>query len=102
MMNTQLLEARPSCTIVYVRCSVHCCYICMYECTLIRMYVQSYNILRQYGDITLTNGIRNIMEDQYPPIYLSIILKSYLARKRRLADGDTKRKLADTQTDTLT
>ena len=48
------------------------------------------------------NGIRNIMEDQYPPIYLSIILKSYLARKRRLADGDTKRKLADTQTDTLT
>ena len=49
------------------------------------------------------NGIRNIMEDQYPPIYLSIILKSYLARKRRLADGDTKRKLADTQiTDTET
>ena len=39
------------------------------------------------------------MEDQYPLIYLSIILKSYLAR---LADGDTKRKLADTQTDTLT
>ena len=48
------------------------------------------------------NGNRNIMEDQFPPIYLSIILKSYLARKRRLADGDTKRKLADTQTDTLT
>ena len=42
------------------------------------------------------NGIRNIMEDQY---LQSIILKSYLARKRRLADGDTKRKLADTQTD---
>jgi len=48
------------------------------------------------------NGTRNIMEDQYPLIYLSIILKSYLVRKRRLADGDTKRKLADTQTDTLT
>ena len=48
------------------------------------------------------NGIRNIMEDQYPPIYYHIILKSYLARKRRLADGDTKRKLAGTQTDTLT
>ena len=45
------------------------------------------------------NGIRNIMEDQYPPIYLSIILKSHLARKRRSADGETKRKLADTQTD---
>ena len=44
----------------------------------------------------------HIMEDQYPPIYLSIILKSYLARKRRLADGDTIRKLANTQTDTLT
>ena len=58
------------------------------------MYVQSYNILRQYGDITLTNGIRNIMEDQYPPIYLPIILKSYLVRKRRLADGDIKRKSA--------
>ena len=40
------------------------------------------------------------MEDQYPLIYLSIVLKSYLARKRRLADGDIKRKLADTQTDT--
>ena len=40
------------------------------------------------------------LEDQYPPFYLSIILKSYLARKRRLADS--KRKLADTQTDTLT
>ena len=26
------------------------------------------------------------MEDQYPPIYLSIILKSYLVRKRRLAE----------------
>ena len=45
---------------------------------------------------------KNIMEDQYPLIYQSIIRKSYLARKRRLADGDTKRKLADTQTDTLT
>ena len=50
----------------------------------------------------IENGIKNILEDQYPVIYLSIILKSYLARKRRLADGDTKRKLADTQTDTLT
>ena len=49
----------------------------------------------------MNNGNRNIMEDQYPPIYLSIILKSYFARKRRLADGDTKSKLADTQTDTL-
>ena len=54
------------------------------------------------GSMISNNGIRNIMEDQYPPIYISIILKSYLARKRRLADGDTKRKLADTQTDTLT
>ena len=44
------------------------------------------------------NGIKNIMEDQYPLISLSIILKSYLARKRRLADGDTKRKLTDTLT----
>ena len=44
------------------------------------------------------NGIKNIMEDQYPLIYLSIILKSYFARKRRLADGGTKRKLADTLT----
>ena len=42
------------------------------------------------------------MEDHYPPIYLSIILKFYLARKRRLADGGTKIKLADTQTDTRT
>ena len=42
------------------------------------------------------------MEDQYPLNYLSFILKSYLARKRRLADGDTKRKLAETTTDTLT
>ena len=42
------------------------------------------------------------MEDHYPPIYLSIILKSYLARQRRLADGDTKRKLAGIQTDTVT
>ena len=48
------------------------------------------------------NEIKNKMEDQYPLIYLFIILKSYLARKRRLADGDTKRKLAGTQTDTLT
>ena len=46
------------------------------------------------GLIKLNNGIRNIMEDQYPPIYLSIILKSYLVRKRRLADGDIKRKPA--------
>ena len=29
---------------------------------------------------------------------LSIILKSYLTRKSRLADGDTKIKLADTRT----
>ena len=34
----------------------------------------------------LYNGIQNKMEDQYPLIYLSIILKSYLACKRRLAD----------------
>ena len=47
-------------------------------------------------------GIRNILEDQYPLINLSIILKSCLAHKRCLADGDTERKLADTQTDTLT
>ena len=42
----------------------------------------------------LYNGIQNKMEDQYPLIYLSIILKSYLACKRRLADDDTNRKLA--------
>ena len=42
------------------------------------------------------NGIKNVMEDHYPLIYLSIILKSYFARKRRLADGATKRKLAGT------
>ena len=30
--------------------------------------------------LTPRDGIRNIMEDQYPPIYLTIILKSYLAR----------------------
>ena len=30
------------------------------------------------------------MEEQHPPVYSSIILKPYLARKRRLADGDTK------------
>ena len=42
------------------------------------------------------------MEDQYPTINISIIIKSYLARKRRSADGDTIRKLADTQTDALT
>ena len=46
----------------------------------------------------LDNNIRNIMENQYPPINLSIILKSYLARKCCLADGDTKRMLADTLT----
>ena len=40
----------------------------------------------------------HIMEDHYPLIYLSIILKSYLACKRRLADGETKRMLADTHT----
>ena len=41
------------------------------------------------------------MEDQYPPIYLCIILKSYLAYKSCLAEGDSKRKLAayDTQTE---
>ena len=32
----------------------------------------------------------HIMEEQHPPVYSSIILKPYLARKRRLADGDTK------------
>ena len=30
------------------------------------------------------------MEEQHPPVYSSIILKPYLARKCRLADGDTK------------
>ena len=42
------------------------------------------------------------MEYQYPLIYLSIYHTKSLARKRRLADSDTIRKLADTQTDTLT
>ena len=51
---------------------------------------------------THNNGLKNIMEDQYPLIYPSIILNSYLSRKRRLVDDDTKRKLADTQTDALT
>ena len=36
------------------------------------------------------------------PINLSFILKSFLARKRRLADGDTKslQQMTDTQRDT--
>ena len=41
-------------------------------------------------NVRYTYGIKNKVEDQYPLIYLSIILKSYLARKRRLADGDTQ------------
>ena len=49
-----------------------------------------------------TMELKNKMEDQYPLIYLSIILKHYLGRNRRLADGDTKRKLVDTQKETLT
>ena len=61
--------------------------------------LKSLNFLIKTDDLYI--GIKNVMEDQYPLIYLSIILKSYFARKRRLADGDTKRKLADPQTDTL-
>ena len=77
-----------------------------YSADIVRTYISIQGYMSAlYPSSVFTsgeNGIRNIMEDQYPPIYISVILKSYLSRKRRLADGDTKRKLADTQTDTLT
>ena len=40
------------------------------------------------------SGCTHIIEDQYPQIYLSLTTKILPARKRRLADSDTKRKLA--------
>ena len=65
--------------------------VTMYPCKP----VKTKNPERHFG---IANGIKNVMEDQYSLIYLSNILKSYLARKRRLADSDTNRKLAETLT----